>query len=586
MFRKVVFLWLMFCTASLSAFGGKIECGNGQFFSDSKNKCEDCPGNMFDPFYCAALTLNNKPNDGHNYFNIKTCPTGQWFKKSEKKCVNGDKQECDAGYYLKDDESGTCTGCGNLAGVRNTYLNWINNENEKTKSMWAAIKNQYGTNDDYPIKFIASDIAIASFYCPKVQNTIKQYDLPWGIKVCPTGQVASADTKSCVTPSSNTSITCQTGEYLPGGTTKCVRCSFDRKTGKYCPGGTFAFDASKDQGVKTCAKGTQIVSNNGQSCVTCPSGKSKDYTECEQLEDNSAMITVLVSEPKSCEPGSYLMSKSEYIGRLKDNSSQSSLGNQTTSLKQVPYCMSCFDYGTNYSGLRCPGVSKTLLKDTEQGKYYCNNGQVTTRENPTTCIDKPGSSVTCAAGEYLPGNKVQKCVSCKGLGNVYCPGNTYKPSAEAQGYFPCRDTYVPDSDYAKCVCPSGQVEENNKCVTPIMCVAGQIWNSQAGKCEACTSKAEWINYAEENRMYCPGVRDTNLPVLQQLKKCPNGAWPNASLTDCDCRWGTKDGDTCKNMSISANDLQYGPNGKSAPLFKQCWTKSTPATYKKCMGFDD
>lgn len=86
-------------------------------------------------------------------------------------------------------------------------------------------------------------------------------------------------------------------------------------------------------------------------------------------------------------------------------------------------------------------------------------------------------------------------------------------------------------------------------------------------------------------MYCPEVRDTSLSVYKQFKKCPKGAWPNHDFSDCDCRWGTKDGDRCKNITISATDLQYGPKGKSAPLFKQCWTKSTEATYKKCMGFD-
>ena len=135
-------------------------------------------------------------------------------------------------------------------------------------------------------------------------------------------------------------------------------------------------------------------------------------------------------------------------------------------------------------------------------------------------------------------------------------------------------------------CPDGQVEKNGKCVAAKACAAGQIWNPQTGKCEACNSHVEWINYANENRMFCPGVTNTKLPVLQQLKKCPKGAWPNTGLTGCDCRWGTKDGDTCKNMTISASDLQYGPKGKSAPLVEQCWTKSTPTTYKKCMGFDD
>lgn len=529
MFKKTVLLSLMFCMCSFSAFG-KTKCKDGQYFSASKKKCEDCPGNIFDPFYCAAFEQSSQPGD--DYFNIKVCPNGKWFKKSDKKCVNGDKQECPAGQYLKEDGSGTCTGCGNLAMVRNNYLNWLNGENDKTKSMWKAIKKQYENNDDYPIKFITSDTAIASFYCPKVQNAIKQFDIPWGIKICQNGQVASDDKTKCVSPSStNTKISCAPGEYLPGGATKCVRCAFDRKTGKVCKGdGTYTFDASKDQGITMC-KSNQIVNSNGQSCIDCPSGEHKDFTECkplEQSDDGSDKISQLANRTLSCNPGFYMMTKQEYIGRLKDNSTQSSLGNQTTKLEDVPYCMSCFDWGTNYSyGYKCPGVPNTKLTDKEQGKEYCTGGKVTTRENPNTCIDKPSSSSSQSSSS---------------------------PSSEQS--------------------------------TTEFCPAGQVWVN--GACQLCTSQVMWINYAQENRMYCPGVTDSSLPILKQLKKCPRGAWPNATLSDCDCKYGLKmvgNNERCAGQ-ISSNDLYYGPNGKDAQLFKQCWTKVSEKAYKKCMGFDN
>ena len=120
------------------------------------------------------------------------------------------------------------------------------------------------------------------------------------------------------------------------------------------------------------------------------------------------------------------------------------------------------------------------------------------------------------------------------------------------------------------------------------CNAGQVWDN--GKCVSCTSKSELVNYANENRMYCAGVKNISVIGLQlqdQLTKCPAGMWPTDDLKDCECGYGletTKEGKCIG--SLSYTDMYYGPSGLSAPLYKQCWTKSYDSkAYKKCMGFD-
>ena len=115
-----------------------------------------------------------------------------------------------------------------------------------------------------------------------------------------------------------------------------------------------------------------------------------------------------------------------------------------------------------------------------------------------------------------------------------------------------------------------------------------------GKRVKCNSNTNWVQYANEHRMYCPGVyfndpqfnNIVNKPLLQ-LKKCPSGSWPNDDLTGCVCAYkGTMKDDKCENMQLSNDDLYYGPKGKNAPLHKQCWTKTTDAAYKACMGSDN
>lgn len=160
----------------------------------------------------------------------------------------------------------------------------------------------------------------------------------------------------------------------------------------------------------------------------------------------------------------------------------------------------------------------------------------------------------------------------------------YNSIKEKENELPTDSTDTNTATYNPKVSYNSEVLSANKSLD-IACPVGHIWDN--GKCEACSSKpAAWLSYAKEYRMYCPGVSDISLPITSQLKKCPNGAWPNNDLTDCECGYNLKKDEEGNCVgTLSYNDLYYGPFGSSAQLFRQCWTKVSAKAYKKCMGFD-
>ena len=117
-----------------------------------------------------------------------------------------------------------------------------------------------------------------------------------------------------------------------------------------------------------------------------------------------------------------------------------------------------------------------------------------------------------------------------------------------------------------------------------------------GQWVACNSHQEWVDFAKEARMFCPGIlvsKDSNGNYpgpLKQLKKCPPYKWPNEKLDDCECIYEhVNNDDECKPKVLSHADIYYGPLGKEGTkgaLHKQCWTKRTKSAYRKCMGFDN
>lgn len=118
----------------------------------------------------------------------------------------------------------------------------------------------------------------------------------------------------------------------------------------------------------------------------------------------------------------------------------------------------------------------------------------------------------------------------------------------------------------------------------VQCSPGNVLvNNQ---CVSCKSKSDWANYAKESRSFCPGVQsDANLSFEQQIRKCPNGSWPNANLTDCKCEYGLRKQNNKCVGALSKDDLLYGPSGKIVSLSKQCLIQNDTMSYKRCMGFD-
>ena len=136
--------------------------------------------------------------------------------------------------------------------------------------------------------------------------------------ICDDGYVSSnggsTSTSGCVA----TAAVCETGEYLPGGSSECVTCP----TGFYCPGGTFP-PSENDQGLTTnCAAGYY---KSGNSCLACgensttadnntvptcacndgylsPTGTETSTSGCLEILGNCAAGEYLPGGETSCEP--------------------------------------------------------------------------------------------------------------------------------------------------------------------------------------------------------------------------------------------------------------------------------------------
>lgn len=551
MHKNVVFsLLLCLCCIPCVATAKSISCENGTYLppnSTTKEDCKPCPSHL-PLIYCP----NGKHNENYPYAQgIKLCKgnSGGNYTCDESKIVT-----IDAGLFIPENspsKSQPCTGT-NLAQARTKLQTTLANAN--TKKNINKVK-QLPEGDEARLFFEnlekIAETDVGKLYCPGGDTVNTNSGFPRGIHICNLNYVTGENNSICTNDESQAtshqssaedydSVWCDAGYYLPKGATEenggykynyskrinvcTAKCNgkYNRSDGYVCPGGWFKPSASSDMGLSKCSN-TQIVSWGMTGCINCVAGTRKDFTECEPISDAEA--EKMTEGTFSCAPGLYLITKSEYIARLKNQSSQSSLGNQVDN--GVAYCMSCFDYGSKYSKTICPGVNNQPMTDEEQGREKsCPGNKVTTRDNPTTCIDRPKEENSTSSNN--------------------------------------NDTPVAD----KTTCYPGFVLFN-------------------GVCTACTSNIAWVTYANTNRMYCPGGDfEAGTPVMKQIKKCPHGSWPNAALSDCECKWGVKNGNACTSMKLYFNDLQYGPNGKNAPLFEQCWTKTSQKAYKKCMGFDD
>ena len=553
--RKIIFLGLLISILPNLAVGGNtVSCDAGYYLPANSTKKEDCKRCLGSNASLGRLYCPGGKNFYKNFGFAQGIQYCGGKLKTNSECDEDFTRKLDPGKYFpaREYDAVECTGT-NLTEAQKQIkkeLDAIPSDFKEALSM----ASNFSVTLYYEKQKSLAEADVGELYCPGAREIEYDWKYPSGIQKCDKKYVFGENNQKCADeqPSSTVdsstpgAVWCNPGYFLPKDDSLgkrythsnseqkdvcTVRCGnkYERKDGYACIGSKWynSNNISEDQGLTKCGDG-QIVDYYMTGCISCLSGKRKDYTECEPVSD--AYIADLANRTLSCDPGSYMMSKQEYIDRLKKNSKQTDLGSMTTALEDVPYCMSCFDWGTNLSyGYRCPGVKNKQLKydkdgkSGEQGKEYCPEGQVTTRENPTTCVD-------------IQDAKRKTDVSSDNTDNFVCP-------------------------------------------------VGHIWDN--GKCEACSSKpAAWLSYAKEYRMYCPGVLDISLPITSQLKKCPNGAWPNNDLTDCECGYNLKKDEEGNCVgTLSYNDLYYGPFGSSTQLFRQCWTKVSAKAYKKCMGFD-
>ncbi len=537
MYRDI-FLSVLFVVFFVpNALAGTQKCNAGEYMTPA-GYCEKCLDGW--GVYCEGGTFKD---DSGQLLGLKLCVkqlAGETVEAKDAKKVSTDMKKCET--VTNDEDLITCKPGQFLPEHKKDCIDCygINSDNSyKVETAIQTLKkraDRFKKSDDKTLQKLyeyVNKLDVNTVYCPG-GNFVSLKMLPSGLYYCAEGH--SADFSKCgVTASeSGTDIHCNPGYYSSAAakdnnacTTKC-NAGYSRAQGAYCPGGDYKKTPGVESGVKKC-KEDQIVDDSMTSCTTCKSGKHKSYTECTELTDNDTIVTNLANRKNlSCPESYYMITREDYIRALENASKQHSSWSTSESLEEVPYCLPCFKWHEYpWYNYRCPGVPSTYLKTYEQGKIDCTNGQVTTKESPSKCIEAPKETEKEKEPEKENKDKEYKCEK----GKVYTDG----------------------------------------------------------ACTACISKDELLNYARENRMYCPGINivsATEPKLKDQIKTCPKGAFPKNDLTDCACAYGlTKQLGRCVG-ELSYEDMYYGPEGKNAPLFKQCWTKTYAKSYKKCMGFDD
>lgn len=238
-------------------------------------------------------------------------------------------------------------------------------------------------------------------------------------------------------------------------------------------------------------------------------------------------------------------------------------------------CKSCPDDGKSY----CTGVSNFYPTcdgaGSDQGKSTCdiNNGKVP-NSTRTGCLDKQ-----CGAGEELKGGKcVKSKINC--IAGTYLPANSESCAACPSGKLCLGGDFdkqpIDQGDDGKCDSDSIINSKGSAC---IKCEAGTAPNATQ---TACTEAAIHV----EPGYYLPANKVTPTKCSGARKYCPGGDYKKG-ITDVgifECPFSGRanaDGTAC-NVTISKEQMQYGPVGKNAPLESQCWLRTDPDDYRTCI----
>lgn len=266
-------------------------------------------------------------------------------------------------------------------------------------------------------------------YCPGTAAAKPSKTSDAGLKSCPSGTQSSLGAKS--SSDCQKHISCSAGQYLPANSETCAACPSD----SYCPGKTGMTKSSSPQGATKCT-GNTVPKADNSGCEE----KKLDSVQCkvgEYLPANAyACATCLANSAckggtfkpsnanqgiESCGDGYSVSADKSKCEKNKPTSVKCSAGQYLPAGKEE--CAQCT------SGFYCPGGTCTYSETADSCIAKCPSGQVP-NSNQTDCEDAPSDAITCAAKQYLPGNK-SECAPC--LERHTCPGGDYVPSDKDQG---------------------------------------------------------------------------------------------------------------------------------------------------------
>lgn len=265
-------------------------------------------------------------------------------------------------------------------------------------------------------------------YCPGAAAAKPSKTSDAGLNSCPPGTQSSLGAKS--SSDCQKHISCSAGQYLPANSETCAACT----DGHYCTAGTYTKKA-EHQGLKFCGP-EQIPNTTKTGCeekkpdsVQCKVGEylPANAYACATCLANSACIggTYKPSNAnqgiESCGDGYSVSADKSKCEKNKPESVKCSAGQYLPAGKEE--CVPCT------SGFYCPGGTCPYSETADSCIAKCPSGQVPTSDQ-TGCENAPPDTITCAAKQYLPGNK-KECAPC--LERHTCPGGDYVPSDKDQG---------------------------------------------------------------------------------------------------------------------------------------------------------
>lgn len=428
-------------------------------------------------------------------------------------------------------------------------------------------------------------------------------------------------------------ITCNDDEYLPYNTSTCEACVNFGRLG--CKGGTWSVDEDYNQGIDVV---TELVESPCEAGTFLPQGASTcEPCTKENIEASKAQLKAVyynfINSTVSYHGGSDVSSVevSKWLGHNEPNVRD--YLTKTTSLVT-----------TDVDAWFCPGSEGERLtkdKDVPVGVSICGKNYTDTTGKKHNfvggqyrefCSDKEQQE--CVTGTYRPAGK-STCVSCntdefkKQYPGYACKG-IKKGDGDDDGLTFCGMVYgrIPSKDRTKCEKADTNNSQKYKCDAGYMSWKGYN-GADNNTCVKCTEESikealkvlpkDMFPDQDVSKIFCPGNSngfwqprddygfpqglDLCLPVNEGFPTyansdhsacirhstgdtCPDGA--RGTYPDCECMYSgtmSKDETKCENMTLNKDDLQYGPDGRNAKLHKQCWTKTKPADYKKCMLFD-